>query len=398
MRRVKPCRGSWTPLTMVTENSRVAPDRNESLLGIFYFSKPEELPRLVEEHLDELDEDFYAFLQFKIDSACEVEERNALKLLKDTLTEIIQSLGKKALEQLVNQSPSAGSSVEKENPNAPNKYDTASYDSLIDSLLDRADMKTGVEAEYDRLDGYFLERLEWRIRQASGEMFDKLVLLDNVIREVVQDRMKLAGKRLSDALQCGSPDIIEKKFEEMNRRGEIDSALILLLSANIEEARKHKSMQAVKVLERLQNKVAQLKDESTPPEVALLRQLLRTESVDARKEMLKKALSPGPTIYLADGNVAPSKPKVSGKKFVQVLKKLKEEFGNMDLELLKKLDIIGEESEQVAMEIFGVTEVDKEAMQDDAFYRQRISVWELAELEERYEQQGKQPPWQKWFT
>lgn len=86
-----------------------------------------------------------------------------------------------------------------------------------------------------------------------------MVLLDNTIREIVQERMKLAAKRLNDALQCGSPDIIEKRFEEMNRRGEIDNALLLLLSANIEEARKQNSMQAVKVLERLQNKVAELK-------------------------------------------------------------------------------------------------------------------------------------------
>ncbi|GJD07212.1 hypothetical protein Gasu2_15830 [Galdieria sulphuraria] len=383
---------------MVTDSSQIAPDRNETLLGIFYFSKPEELPCLVQEHLDELDEDFYAFLQFKIDSASDVEERVALKVLKDSLTEIIQGLGKEALEQLVSQGPSASdSNVDKVN-STRTSYDAASYDALIDSLLNREDMKTGVQAEYDKLDGYFLERLEWRIRQASGDTFDKLVLLDNIIQEVVQDRMKLAGKRLSDALQCGSPDIIERKFEEMNRRGEIDSALLLLLSANIEEARKHNSIQAVKVLERLQNKVAQLKDESTSPEVAVVRQLLRTESEEARREILKKAFSVGPAIYMADGSVAPSKSKINGKKFVQVLKKLKEEFGNIDSTFLQKLDTIAEESEQVVMEIFNMTQVDKDAMQEDAFYQQRVSVWELAEWEERYEQQGKRPPWQKWFT
>ncbi|GJQ15920.1 hypothetical protein GpartN1_g7711.t1 [Galdieria partita] len=397
-RRACPCWETKRLALMVADGARIAPDRNESLLGIFYFSKPDELPRLVQEHLDELDEDFYAFLQFKIDSASDVEERNALKILKDALTDIIQSLGKEALEQLVSQGPSASdSNVDKLNSTGTS-YDAASYDSLIDSLLNREDTKTGVEAEYDKLDGYFLERLEWRIRQASGDTFDKLVLLDNTIQEVVQDRMKLAGKRLSDALQCGSPEIIERKFEEMNRRGEIDSALLLLLSANIEEARKQNSMQAVKVLERLQNKVAQLKDQSTSPEVALVRQLLRTENEEARREIVKKAFSVGPSIYLADGSVAPSKPKVNGKKFIQVLKKLKEDFGNVDFIFSQKLDTIAEESERVVSEILEMAQLDKDAMQEDAFYRQRVSVWELAEWEERYEQQGKQAPWQKWFT
>lgn len=158
---------------MVKDDTRIEPDRNESLLGIFYFSKPEELRSLVEEHLNELDEDFYAFLQFKIDSATDIEERNALKILKDALTEIIQGLGKEALEHLVSQSPNVSDKV---NSVTGAPYDTASYDALIDSLLNRDDTKIGVEAEYDKLDGYFLERLEWRIRQASGESFDKVCL------------------------------------------------------------------------------------------------------------------------------------------------------------------------------------------------------------------------------
>eukprot|EP00871_Galdieria_phlegrea_P002209 jgi/Galph1/298/GphlegSOOS_G5107.1 len=374
--------------------SNISPDRNEALLGLLYFSKPEELHDVVQEHLEELDEDFYAFMQFKIDSAVDVEERNSLKLLRGTITEIIQKLGKEALENLVANSPSASqeNSAVQDTKNSSQAV-VASYDSLIDSLVNRDNLRSAVEAEYENLDGYFMERLETRIKEARDELSDKLVFLRNTVQDLVQDRMKAAATRLENALRCGSPDIIEKKFEEMNERGEIDTAFVLLLSANIEEARKHKAFEAVRVFQKLQNKVAELKDRKTSPEVALVRQLLRTESAEARAEVLTKALTPGPKLYLADGSLSESKAAVDGRKFVKVLKKLKEDFGNLDIDLVRKIDALIIESEKVAMEIFGVTETDIEAMQNDAF-QQRLSIWELAEMEERYEKMGKQPPWQ----
>ena len=94
-----------------------------------------------------------------------------------------------------------------------------------------------------------------------------------------------------------------------------------------------------------------------------------------------------------DGS-ARKKQAVSGKQFVTALRTLIADFGNVDEKFLAKVDKIAKESEAVASELFNVQQdMDVKELQDEAFHKRSISVWELESLEEQYERSGLEAPW-----
>ena len=160
------------------------------------------------------------------------------------------------------------------------------------------------------------------------------------------------------------------------------------------------------VLGSLKNRVQDELDKQLPPVQQLLRKLLRTDDKTARARMLReKMASKGKSsIILAgmDGKEQDDddgEPEVPPRELSQALLELKQRFGNVDENydtgFVKKLEMIGDEAEAIALELAGGKEVSAQEQQDMMWDRGTVSVFELEKVEDQAHEEGKLAVWEK---
>jgi len=371
-----------------------AASQQEVLLAELAFTNPMELPKVVERNLDKLDENFYTFLESKIANAKDDDERETLELLKEAVTDLMKKMVAHAMQ--------VGDVTKEEVESAGLQLNTfsdadmaiASYDELIDRLRSNTgdELRSAVEAQYDRMDMRFLERLNDRMQSDTANK-DSLAALNSCIQETMSSRIQRASTTLQTILKAGDPAQMKKEMMILNAKGVLDESVILLLEANIDQAKKAGAQPAVEVMTMLKEQAVEYKDQSMPDEIRLIRKLLRTQDEEARRQQLVEAFKPREKILMPDGSESKTQV-VNGRKFVQALRELIAKFGNVDEKFLDRVNMIAEESEAVAQELFGLKDdTDIKQLQEDAFNKRSISVWELESIEEGYEQSGGKAPW-----
>ena len=108
---------------------------------------------------------------------------------------------------------------------------------------------------------------------------------------------------------------------------------------------------------------------------------------------MERAFTPRKAVMRADGSMS-SGVDNDAKEFVKALRKLIQEFGNVEKSFVEKLGRIGEESEEVARKIYALGDKDVSEIQDEAFHKRSVSVWELERLELSESFQGRKAPWE----
>ncbi|CAM9849825.1 unnamed protein product, partial [Sphacelaria rigidula] len=99
--------------------------------------------------------------------------------------------------------------------------------------------------------------------------------------------------------------------------------------ANLEQAESAGATSAVQVLKRLGGAAQEALDKKMEPEKKLLRQLLRAENSEERLKVLGKAFRQRAKVVLADGKETEEAPEVTPPKFIEVVKAVIRNFGNM---------------------------------------------------------------------
>jgi len=384
-----------------------APGDPELILAELAFSNPMEMPKIIERNMPYLDDAFFKYLDNKIETTPDKEEEETLSLLKEAVVDLqeqiqaaISSAKKQAqAEQAIEDAKKEGEDTTAVASEILGTFDesdlaVASYDKLIDEVrADASDLEAAVEASYDRFDMRFLERLQERIDVAEGEERDSLSALNGAIQQQMSARIQKASAQLQDILKAGNPDQMMEQLAVTNAKGGLDDSLILLIEANIEMAKKANAEPAVQVMTALRNKAIEYKDESMPKEIRLVRQLLRTDDKEARRKLLLEAFTPKDKMYTDEGMEMENQ-NVNGRRFVDALRALIQNFGNIDPKFLSKVDQIAKESEIAARDIFGLEEKDVATLQEEAFHDRTVSVWDLEQLEEAYVENGDKAPWQ----
>lgn len=376
----------------------IEPDDNEVILAEMRFSDPSKLPMLVQNALPILDESFYTFLEEKINTSADIEERQTLRDLRDAITDIMKQLYDAQMKDA-----SAESTAPEGAPDGPAidvsaggaDIADATYDELIDKLVAAgtgAELKTAVGASYDRVDMRLLERLSERVA-LGGSDASALAGVRDTINAVMKERVATATEALKTVLAAGDPVAMRKQIDLLARQGKVDDAFMLLLQANVEQAAKAGAEQAVKVMKMVLEHAMKVKEVGLDPEIKLIRSLIRTEDSETRVKMLMEGLKPRQTVTSIDGNPV-TNVKVDGKKFVIALRKLIEEFGNVDEKFVLKLSQIGEESEAVARKLFDMEDKDVRDLQDEAFHKRSVSIWDLERIEVEEELEGRKAPWE----
>lgn len=371
------------------DSGPVEPASNhEVLLAELAFSDPDKLPGIIERNVDSLDETFYNFLEAKINESSDLEERETLRCLRDAVTDI---MGK-----ILNAASSA------ENPELAEQLAAEvavlSYDALLAEIQGAASAHGGslasaVRRAYNRVDMRFLQHLAQKnLDAASDEERAGIEAVQAAVTQEMTVRMSAASAAFKSVVTAGDEDAMNRQMALLLQKGELDEAFLLLLAGNLEQAKAAGVEQAVAVLTRLQARAAELKDNRASPEVALVRKLLRTPELEERRALLTAALTPRKKIALADGSSS-SGVVVDGKKLVTALRRLVEEFGNVDAAIIERVDALGLEAEAVAREIYGLEGKDIGQLQDEAFHKRSVSVWDLEQVEIQSELEGREAPW-----
>jgi len=268
------------------------------------------------------------------------------------------------------------------------------------------DLSQEIAANYAMIDYAFLQRLEQAVASDDPKLASRSAEIKDAVNAEMAKRMEVAAQTLKDIFASPTPVIMDGKIAGLVRQGKIDQAVYDLLQANLEQAQGagEQGAGAVAVLTKLQNRVRDELDKKLEPPVALLRQLLRTDSAEVRQRMLREKMAPKVVskIMLIDqeGKTEPedSKPEVSPREMAETIKELKLRFGNVDESydtgFVAKLGVIADEAEAVALELAGGRELTAKQAQDMAWERATVSVWDLEQVEEEAHQEGKLAVWE----
>ncbi|CAM9090220.1 unnamed protein product [Phaeothamnion confervicola] len=397
------------------------------------------------------DPDFLSWLGSKADSSSDIEERLALRSLKDVIEKVAEKVAEAAasvpidvtsddVDEDSDDATAAGAvpgapSVRKSNAEitaemrrlqgvgagiaeaaAQAESDAAmgpfeglpekvrgSYEKMLQGLLERPmgqSLEDAVEANYERCDVQFLTLLRQKIAGLDGGAGAAAAAADlqavvDCVNTAMQRRMASATARLSSILAAGDPARMEAAVGALAKKGNVDEALLLLLTANIQQAEAAGAAGPAQLLRRLQARAQRELDNKVEPEKRLVRQLLRTEDGAARETMLKDAFRPRAKLVLAGGKETSEEPEVTPPRFIAVVRNLLLNFGNAnsaDPSFGAKLDAIITEAEKVATELFGESQSAQD-MQDRAWKDGTLSVWDLEKYENQAELAGQEAPW-----
>jgi hypothetical protein len=372
--------------------------------------------------LHEIDDSFVSFLQNKIDASKDMEERIGLGSLLDTVSNVLERVkevqGDGAadtqdeelnLEQvkLRMKEVQAGQVIIDEAGRPVNKFGafavaTDKKDSFqlvlkrFQGTTETYTLDDAVEEHYDLCDYEFMGMLKSEIdacyaEGADVEAKEYETLLETVNRVMVK-RIGGAQDRLKRILDRRTLPAMESEIVAMVRKNEVDEALILLLEANTQQAEDAGAEQAVAVLKKLAKRIAEEKDRKLPEEQKLLRALMRIGDSEERKGRLSEAFK-ATKLASEDGGFQEGPPLISPPMFINVVRQFIQSFGNIDgFNIMERALAVIDEAQIVATDLYG-TGMTKRQQQQMMFEKKTVSVWDLANFEEKSLLSGEDVPW-----
>jgi hypothetical protein len=239
----------------------------------------EALKKLVEDHKETLDYEFFLFLSASIQQAKDDGE--------EPMAEQLSSL-RTRLQEMV--SPA-------EVPAAEAMEGAITREELIERLFARRDdenFKLLVAAVRPALDYQFYQTLTGQIESAQSrgdeEKARELTDLRSKILDLADELDKEAKEALDEAVallrQILDSEDMEKAAEE--HAEQIDAAFLTALEASIVTAEQSGQQETVDKLNRLKEHVVSLLEARLPPEMRLLNQLLSAPDLEVRKRLLQE--------------------------------------------------------------------------------------------------------------
>ena len=388
-----------------TPENVIQPTREDVLLGQLVYMEPDLLPKYIESNIEEFDEEFYKFVEQKIENSQDLEERVTLRTLLEAITDLMkQVLDKEAPPAEANgadgAAPAASATAPSSGGTAAAPIGTSEQRKMLESLLalhDSADrLQVAVETNYQRFDAHFLEYLSKYVRSSEPQAAGAIKVLEAINMEMKR-RMERAAQNLQQVLHAGDAAAISAKLRQVGGAGGIDEAFCLLLEANIQEASKaNAAPEIVNMLQTAKEQAAAFVDEAfKDKELRLARQLLRTDDEEKRRQILFTVLSPKEKVYLPEGpDEDQPRMEIDPRRFLQILRELIAQFGNVDEKIVARCREISEQAEAVAREILDLVGKDVKSLQDESWMR-TLSVYELERMEVQAEMEGRKMPWQQ---
>lgn len=418
----------------------------EALLAELIFGT-DDVREMIFRRIDDCGTPFIEFLDEKVDSSSDLEERAALRSLIDIIgsvqtaydnfqkeeqvkaAEIKEKMAKDEAKLLaeIEERRVEAQAIEKEAA-AKNKQQEAqkakeldlqksqrekqmkdianaeqSYEQLLIAFLsldynDRKYVKEVVRTNYERCTIEFLNMMGDKMQDPLTDADDKgkMEKLQGLIGEILQEQMTEAATVLGQILQQGNMEAMETALEKAEEEGKITDGLILLMESNLQQAEKANATAAVSVFRSVIKRTKEIIDDrkfKDQPARSLIRKLLRIEAKEERGRLITEAFRPKKTTILPDGSKSAADPTVTPPDFIEETKQLILNFGNVDEgKFGEKLQLIAEEAGEIAISIYGQS-LSVQDHQDLMWEKNTISVWDLGKIEEEGIKGGEEIPW-----
>jgi hypothetical protein len=283
----------------------------------------------------------------------EVEESIAEDNEVETKSEIGQSMSTAEILKKATQIQTQSSSENEQKKEKKSFYDQEltpeirlSYEKMLKKVLPpykAGDSPSSIVFKfYDQFDAQFCKVLNERVE--NGDEDSKKILEALAVEQ--QKRIAAATELLKSVLALGEPMKMEGAIIRMAREGKIDEAFLLLLEANENQAKSAGASGPAQLMNRLRMRAIEEKDKQvSSKEVVLLRKLLRTDDAVQREKILEDAFTPRANLLVPgtaqnaqkaiDGEIPDQEkpmPDVPPPDFINACKAVLLNFGNLGAE------------------------------------------------------------------
>mmetsp|Transcript_1387 Transcript_1387/g.2079 ORF Transcript_1387/g.2079 Transcript_1387/m.2079 type:complete len:539 (+) Transcript_1387:230-1846(+) len=221
-----------------------------------------------------------------------------------------------------------------------------SYQKMLDDVLPPYEnpntMESTVRDRYDQFDAQFVKLLNEEAMIGNAEAQQVLECLS----QEQQARISTATESLKRVLTAGDPMRMEGQILQLAREGKIDEPFLLLLEANADQAKAAGAQGPADLMEKLRKRAMEEKDkQASSKEVRLIRKLLRTSKSEERATIFEDAFTPKEQLIVpgtaenaqkaVDGELPEQEkplPEVSPPDFINACKAVLLNFGNLGLE------------------------------------------------------------------
>lgn len=260
---------------------------------------------------------------------------------------------------------------------------------------------------YDQFDAQFIKVLNERAMNGDA---DSQAVLDALSIEQ-QSRVNISTENLREVLSKGEPMRMEGAIVKLAKEGKIDETFLLLLEANADQAKAAGATGPAELMMKLRARAMAEKDkQSASKEIKLLRQLLREPEQNKREELLEDAFTPKDALIVPgtaanaakamDGEAPEEEkpmPDVPPPDFINCCKAVLLNFGNLEID--EERGDLSVQIKQIASEAEVVATriygkgMSAKEQQDRAWKEQTTSIFDLETLEIEAERRGETAPW-----
>ena len=389
-------------------------NRNDQILAGLLFSANDPIEDILN-NLQYIDEQFTAWLAKKVDTASDIEERVGLGSLLETVNMVLLKIKEAEEEtggQVVNeeltmeqvklrmQEVQMGAPVKEASKVASTftvqEDKMATFNKVINMFKER--LSTGMSIPeavtnlYDLCDYAFMEILksEESTNGVNSSFYTELLA---AISQAMAQKIGTAQERLTKILSKRTPPAMISEVVAMARRNEIDESLILLMEANVQQARAAGATAAADVISSLVKRANEEREKKLPDEQRLLRALIRLDDSEERKGLLYAAFKPVKALTEDQGFVE-GPPLIAPPSFIAVVRNLITSFGNVDsFDIMNRAKVIIDEAQLVATDLYGVGMTPRQ-QQEYMFKERTMSVWDLSDYEDKALTSGEDVPWE----
>jgi hypothetical protein len=266
------------------------------LVEIMLQTDPDDLPPLIMQYDAQIDEEFFTLLAATAEAAMANGRRELAEqalALREKLVEL-STVGKDLMQRAAVQEAAIQEVAQALNALGEN----ANYDDFVNLALqlgaNTTDDKLQVLVGLARpvLDYQFFETLTKRIEQAKGDQKTAMIKIRDRLVELtslVDQQNEAVIRRATDTLRgiVNSTDIdaaIRSRLEVL------DDTFMAVLSANIQNAEEAKDLVTAARLKTIFEKVVSLMQESAPPAVRFINELMQQQSFEAANAKLSEGI------------------------------------------------------------------------------------------------------------
>ncbi len=261
------------------------------LVETFLQTDPDTLPELVRQNDDKIDEEFFAIMAATAEAALANGRRDVAEqtlMLRERLLEL-STVG----QDLLRRANAQEASIQEVSEALNSLGEKASYDDLVNLVLQFADddekLQVLVGLARPTLDYEFFQRLTKRVDQAKGDeraalgaIRDRLLELTSMVDQQNEQVIKQAADTLRAI--ANSPDLDAAIMERLEL---LDDTFLAVLSANIQAAEQAKDIDTAARLKMIFDKVVAILQESAPPAIKFINELMQQPDVNAARASLQ---------------------------------------------------------------------------------------------------------------